>query len=710
MGSEWQKEQTDATILEAYNLAKNDLFYEALSLLDGAYQKAIEENYLEGQVRALRVYSYAYGLLGLLDDCLKASASGLELLKQEETSSLMEGRTPIAFIFLNNIATIYSFLNRNEEALDYYTKALEHVNQDDGSAYVLIRTNLGETYLLMGELDRALECVTDALQFVEEHHLGTVEYQLCHYEFGLIYKKIGKPELAMEHLLLSLEYAEQDTTKFSKVNTLVEIGRLSMEQNNLEAALTYLETAIDEGTAISANEIMRDAHRLIADCYEQHQDFEKAIYHLKVFLEVNKQVVSVELEKQMNAFTTEFRIEQAKKDAEIYKLRNVELKQKNEEIELKAKEIEASYKNLAILSQIGHEITASLDVEKVLTTIYDRVKTLMKVNCFGIALYEEATNMLDYKMFIEESVRLPSFKHSIDDNNSFASACIRNRQEVLINNTTLHQYTVAPKIQASYNPRRPQSLIYYPLLLGEQIIGVISVQSYEVDAYSLRDLEAIKILASYIAIAVNNSQKSEALTAAIADLEISSTTDPLTELNNRRYMINKITDEYNRFQRSQHPFVIIVTDIDYFKDINDTYGHDCGDFVLKELANLFKSTLRKQDYIARWGGEEFLILLTDTDVASSLIMAERLRQTIMDHVFHYQEEKVQVTLTFGISEYCDNLSMEDIIKRADRALYQGKSSGRNKCVVYDQLSDMGLHHNETQQNVEDFKKTNLTKL
>lgn len=156
-----------------------------------------------------------------------------------------------------------------------------------------------------------------------------------------------------------------------------------------------------------------------------------------------------------------------------------------------------------------------------------------------------------------------------------------------------------------------------------------------------------------------------------ADIEV------LTGLYNRRYMLSKLQEEYNRSVRSEHPFSLIMTDIDYFKKINDDYGHDCGDEVLRGVSNVIKTAVRSLDVVCRWGGEEFLILLPDTDIESARQLADRIRILVSEEVFQYERKTFKLTMTFGVSTYSHDLNIKEIIKNADRALYRGKDLGRN---------------------------------
>lgn len=174
-------------------------------------------------------------------------------------------------------------------------------------------------------------------------------------------------------------------------------------------------------------------------------------------------------------------------------------------------------------------------------------------------------------------------------------------------------------------------------------------------------------------------QKKE-LNLAYQKMEMLARTDPLTQLSNRRDFLERLQYEIIRFERSGKPFSVVLGDIDDFKSVNDRYGHDCGDFVLVNLAKIFKSMLRKQDSVGRWGGEEFILLLPEAPLPGGKKVAEGIRKQIAGETFSYQEHRISITITFGVCVYNGVMDIDTCIKRADEALYSGKHQGKN-CVV-----------------------------
>jgi|GEM_PF-1757650 len=156
--------------------------------------------------------------------------------------------------------------------------------------------------------------------------------------------------------------------------------------------------------------------------------------------------------------------------------------------------------------------------------------------------------------------------------------------------------------------------------------------------------------------------------------------DLLTGIANRRGVNQKLESMISESKESSGSFVMGLVDIDDFKRINDTYGHQCGDEVLKYTSILMQSTLRKSDFIGRWGGEEFLIILPDTELEKGIESLERVRETLSKNVFNHYGKQIQVTVTIGAAVFKNNLSLSDLIQRVDERMYSGKQRGKN-CVI-----------------------------
>jgi diguanylate cyclase (GGDEF)-like protein len=169
-----------------------------------------------------------------------------------------------------------------------------------------------------------------------------------------------------------------------------------------------------------------------------------------------------------------------------------------------------------------------------------------------------------------------------------------------------------------------------------------------------------------------------------------NTKDGLTGIYNRRFFERKLAEEFERYKRYDTPFSLVIQDIDFFKKVNDQYGHPCGDHILKAFTGLITTRIRETDILARYGGEEFCCLLPETEVDSALKLAENIRRLVEEEVFVFQGEEVRITLSQGVATVMKAFSSaESVIKAADTALYQAKRNGRNRVVLSEEDTRIG---------------------
>jgi diguanylate cyclase (GGDEF)-like protein/PAS domain S-box-containing protein len=199
-----------------------------------------------------------------------------------------------------------------------------------------------------------------------------------------------------------------------------------------------------------------------------------------------------------------------------------------------------------------------------------------------------------------------------------------------------------------------------------------------------RDGRSIEVELSLSAVKINDKWHAIGILRDITErkrnerlLFLQAITDPLTGIYNRRYFIQMLENELKRFRRTGKTFSIIIFDLDHFKKINDNFGHVVGDVTLKKVADVVKRRIRKTDFFARWGGEEFIILLPETPLESAVTLAEELKEKLESAIF----PKVgKITASFGVTSSRTEDNVDAIISRADELLYKAKASGRN-CVI-----------------------------
>jgi len=224
-----------------------------------------------------------------------------------------------------------------------------------------------------------------------------------------------------------------------------------------------------------------------------------------------------------------------------------------------------------------------------------------------------------------------------------------------------------------------------PLLAQDRIIGIISLDSTKPNAFTQEHSRLALSFADQVAVLLEN-------TLLYEEVHKLAITDPLTELHNRRNFLDLAEKEIIRSRRYHHSLSVMMLDIDHFKVVNDEYGHKIGDLVLKKLADICQDTMRNNDIIGRYGGEEFIIMLPETDTEQAFQAAERLRQMIFTTTIKQRSIKLNITVSIGVYsiDYSErshskvNKDLDILISKADQALYKAKQAGRNLVV---QISD-----------------------
>ena len=216
---------------------------------------------------------------------------------------------------------------------------------------------------------------------------------------------------------------------------------------------------------------------------------------------------------------------------------------------------------------------------------------------------------------------------------------------------------------------------------------ITGTEEYMYQNISMIPLTSLDGTVKYICITVSDvtdiALSKKELKLANLQLAQQSKTDQLTQLNNRGYWEDSLMHEHKRFMRYGNKYSLVMLDIDYFKKINDTYGHQAGDKVLKTVSNILMDSVRDTDIVGRYGGEEFGVILPGNDSQGAFTFAERLRKKIDKTEIKTNENCIKITISLGIAEFKNDVeSYIDHIERADRALYESKHAGRNQTTIY----------------------------
>jgi len=330
------------------------------------------------------------------------------------------------------------------------------------------------------------------------------------------------------------------------------------------------------------------------------------------------------------------------------------------------------FKNLNILRSTINAISMTSDTKEIIESAGTNLPNLFDFSSFGVFWKE---GLLLY-LYQEESCP-PSFTQSVVEN-MVKVFSVLGGEPIDVNRVALQVEKRKLKPDQMMNPRATsKSHLTLPLAVEGEIIGCISLDSDQPNAFDAQDLQFFSVIGYQVAATLKHFQRF----SSIKDMAIY---DTLTNVHNRRHFDERIGVETQKSFLSDTPLSLVMVDIDYFKKVNDTFGHTEGDKVLCKIASLLKNSVRKDDTVARYGGEEFALILPGAKLEVTSMIAERIRRLVETTLFEVGDAQIHLTISIGISNLPAHRarSKEELIKMADLALYHAKGEGRNRVCIF----------------------------
>lgn len=327
-------------------------------------------------------------------------------------------------------------------------------------------------------------------------------------------------------------------------------------------------------------------------------------------------------------------------------------------------------------------LSGALDLDALYSKSFEAIRGVAAYDLAVIAAYDEHAGVHRVLTVDVPGAQDPEFGaawrelegalpgRAFDHGAGLVAMAVKNRHFMPAADERIEPETVVFDVHTRLRPA--QSVLVLPLLQGERVLGTLTLAAARERSFPRATREVLRVLTNQLSVGLQNARMYRAM-------EERATTDGLTGLTNHRAFQERLAQVHALAERTGRKFSLILTDIDHFKRVNDTYGHPVGDAVLKRVAAVFAGRARKVDVVARYGGEEFVLVLPDTDAEGAAVFANKLREDIAAQTMTSDQGPFRVTLSLGVAEYpADGRATAELIERADQALYFCKKNGRNR--------------------------------
>lgn len=348
-------------------------------------------------------------------------------------------------------------------------------------------------------------------------------------------------------------------------------------------------------------------------------------------------------------------------------------------IKLLYDEIKQDKKDITAMLDLTRALSSTLDSKEILYLIVKKISDVIDVKRCSIVRIDPNSRY----GFVVASHEHPTIRDIKIDLRKYPEIkkALLTKDMVLIANVS--KDPLMGKVRRYLEKIEFDSIMVVPILYREEVIGILILRTSRMGGtFTEKEMRFCKVVANAAASALYNAYLYEMIEEDKTRLQRLAITDDLTGLYNHRYFTHRLKDEFNRAIRYNHPLSFIMLDIDYFKVINDTYGHRRGDIILREFAQVLKRNIRKTDILSRYGGEEFVIILPQTNQNGALKEGERIRKILRE--YDYRIKDMRLTVSLGVATYPHPhiKTQDDLLGCADKALFIAKGRGRDSTAVY----------------------------
>ncbi len=633
-----------------FDLAKYDEAIKVALEACNVIEKYSDEIGKRGLARLCNLLMSVYSQVGQIELSNEWGLKGVEIAESLNDDDML-------LALMLNLAIGYSQLDEYQKAKDILNYIRVKGLKLEKESQIIYSQALAEIEIHLGDAKEALVEIAKTYKIFKEINPFTYISETKKIE-AMAYSKLKDYEKAEALFEESYNLAVKYNQYFELCNAAVKWADMLMEQNRVDEAIEKYNQILETAENYQFYQLLRYCYHKLYSIYKERNLLAESLACLEKFTYIDKKLYNYHSSQWMAKLATSY----SEREASLYKI---------------------LYDKTELLASIGKEIISTLDENVILRVISEKIHKFMKVDAFSIALYDEETNEIVYKYIDDDGKLAQRDPYKLDKRVTFASYCINNRDDILIKNfyEDYKKYLGIDKVEEYPDINRHDALylsyLFTPMILKDKIIGLMTVQAHDKGVYSQNELNTLKILSNYVSIAIHNS-------IVYKNMERIAIYDNLTGLYSRREIFKFGEEGFNVFKKTGQKMTVAMIDIDRFKNVNDTYGHVEGDIVLRSLAELISRNIRKTDYAGRNGGDEFLLVMTNTNRDGAKHLTEKIRGLVENKKFTLSKgAKINITISIGIYEVedCDNDFMS-CVKKADDAMYKAKDLSRNTVVLY----------------------------
>ncbi|HWY12408.1 MAG TPA: GAF domain-containing protein [Bacteroidia bacterium] len=533
-------EHTDTTEIdklnkEAWGINRKDA-YKSIELSTKALEKSKQLNYKKGIALALKTLGTANIWISKNEEAIKYSFDAISIFK-EINDKTNEAETcyyvGVSFEYLsdydsaikyynecynvnntigneigmanglNGLGTVYYSIEQNDKALNVLLESEKFcIKHKDKEIYAKVLGGLGETYLNLKKSDLALECFNKSAAICSES--GDKQgFGFVLDGIGRAYSATKKYDEALAKFNESLKIRRELGFKSGEVITLFNIGCLLIDKNDITESINYLEQSFKLAESINSKEGVYKASEKLAELHEKNGNLAECIKYYKIFQTTREEVRNEKTNQLIKSVELQHKMLQSQAEKLV--------------LEEKAKELESYSDNLVLLGEIGQQIISHHSVAKIVETVYGHVNSLMDAAGFGIGLHKPEKNSVIFPLYIEGDDKFENIVYDLKDEERLTAFCFNKRKEIIINNYEKDILQYSSDSKAPLAGKRVESIIYLPLIYKDSAMGVITVQSFKHKAYSSYQVNILRNLAAYAAIALENARLYEVQENTIAE-------------------------------------------------------------------------------------------------------------------------------------------------------------------------------------------------